>query len=103
MFRCRLLVFFIAFSPAWCLGEELVKYQLPTWKSKHIHDEKKAETIVKTLVKLGCEVKKNQHSGHVDVSYRCPKWRQLRLDSHAEAHQWEKWLKEFRFQTVHKH
>jgi len=93
----------LLFLPALCFGEELVRYQLPTWKAKHVHDAGKAETIVKTLTKLGCDVKKSQHSGHVDVQYRCPQWRQLRLDSHEEAHQWEKWLREFSFQTIHKH
>ena len=72
-------------------------------ESKAIHDSAKADTIVKTLTRLGCEVKKSQHGGHVDVRYRCPKWRQLRCDSHSEAHRWEKWLKEFSFQTVHQH
>lgn len=98
-----LMILLILFLPSWCVAEELVRYQLPNWKAKHVHDVGRAETIVKTLQKLGCEVKKSQHSGHVDVRYRCPKWRQLRLDSHAEAHKWEKWLKEFSFQTVHKH
>ena len=98
-----LMVLMIFVLPAMCFGEELVKYQLPAWKAKHIHDSAKADTIVKTLTRLGCEVKKSQHGGHVDVRYRCPKWRQLRCDSHSEAHRWEKWLKEFSFQTVHQH
>ena len=62
-----------------------------------------AETIVTTLKKLGCEVKTHKHNGHIDVTYRCPKWRQLDLDTHAAAHKWESWLKEFQFQTEHKH
>jgi len=82
---------------------EIVRYQLSDWKTKHIHDSKKAETIASTLKKLGCELKKHEHNGHIDVRYRCPKWRQLDLKTHAEAHQWETWLKEYGFQTEHKH
>lgn len=84
-------------------AEEVVRYQLTEWKAKHIHDAKKADTISTTLKKLGCELKKGQHDGHIDVKYRCPKWRQLDLDSHDEAHKWEKWLKEYGFKTQHKH
>lgn len=89
--------------PTFAMADEIVRYQLTNWKSKHIHDVKKAETIVATLKKLGCEVKSHQHNGHLDVTYRCPKWRQLELESHDEAHKWESWLKEFEFQTEHKH
>ena len=53
-----LMVLMIFFLPAMCFAEELVKYQLPAWKAKHIHDSAKADTIVKTLTRLGCEVKK---------------------------------------------
>ena len=84
-------------------ADEIVRYQLSEWKAKHIHDAKKADTIAATLKKLGCELKKSQHNGHIDVRYRCPKWRELKLDSHDEAHKWEKWLKEFQFKTEHKH
>ena len=98
MFGLSLILF-----PAIGVADEIVRYQLTNWRAKHIHDQKKAEKIFTTLKKLGCEVKKNQHNGHVDVTYRCPKWRQLELDSHAEAHKWEAWLKEFEFRTEHKH
>ena len=89
--------------PSLAMADEIVRYQLPQWKAKHIHDAKKADTIAATLKKLGCELKKHQHNGHIDVQYRCPRWRELKLDSHADAHKWEKWLKEFEFKTEHKH
>jgi hypothetical protein len=84
-------------------GAEIVRYQLESWKAKHIHDAKKAEQIAETLTKLGCELTKEQHNGHIDLKYRCPQWRQLDLKSHEEAHKWEAWLKEFQFKTEHKH
>jgi hypothetical protein len=103
MFKRLLMTFALVSIPALAMADEVVRYQLADWKAKHIHDEKKAESIVITLKKLGCEVKKHSHDGHIDVMYRCPKWRQLELDSHDEAHKWESWLKEFEFQTEHKH
>ena len=103
MLKRLLFAFSLLLIPSIGMSAEIVRYQLGSWKAKHIHDEKKAETIVTTLKKLGCEVKKNQHNGHVDVNYRCPKWRQLDLKSHADAHKWEAWLKEFQFKTEHKH
>ena len=82
---------------------EDVLYRLETWKAKHIHGADKAETIAKTLTKLGCEVQRNDHDGHYDVKYRCPKWKKLSLKTHEEAHKWESWLKEYGFQTQHHH
>ena len=103
MFRILLITALMAALPAIASADEIVRYQLSDWKAKHIHDTKKADTIAQTLKKLGCELKKAEHNGHIDVKYRCPKWRQLDLDSHAEAHKWESWLKEFGFRTEHKH
>lgn len=103
MIRLIVLVLLMTALPSLASGEEIVRYQLTDWKAKHIHDDKKADTIAKTLKKLGCEIKKDQHNGHIDVKYRCPKWKELKLKTHDEAHKWEKWLKEFEFKTEHKH
>ena len=98
-----LLTFVIALSVSSVSAEEIVRYRLPEWKRKHLNDASKATKISDTLTKLGCEVQKAAHNGHIDVKYRCPEWKQLDLDSHEEAHKWEAWLKEFNFQTEHKH
>ncbi|TWU39640.1 hypothetical protein [Novipirellula artificiosorum] len=107
MFRVLLFSAIVALSPALApavsAADEVVRYQLTEWKAKHIHDEKKADTIAKTLKKLGCELKREEHSGHIDVKYRCPKWHELKLDTHDEAHKWETWLKEYGFKTEHQH
>ena len=101
----RLIALFVALAvmPSMVSAAEIVRYQCKEWKAKHIHDDKKAETIGKTLTKLGCELKKEQHNGHIDLKYRCEKWHELKLESHDEAHKWEKWLKEYNFVTEHKH
>ena len=103
MIRMIVLAVALMTMPAAFAGDEIVRYQLTEWKAKHIHDTKSADTISKTLKKLGCELKQEQHNGHIDVKYRCPKWKELKLDTHAEAHKWEKWLKEYNFTTEHKH
>lgn len=103
MFRIFAFVVAVALVPAVGSADEIVRYQLSSWKAKHIHDAKKADTITKTLQKLGCELKKEKHNGHIDVKYRCVKWRQLKFDTHEEAHKWEKWLKDYDFKTEHKH
>lgn len=82
---------------------EVVHYQCKEWKAKHIHDVKKVDTIVKTLKKLGVEVKQEKHNGHFDVKYRCPKERHLPVKTHAEAVKWEKWFKEYGFKVYHTH
>ena len=103
MIRILALLFAFTLVPAMASGAELVKYQLTNWKAKHIHDTKKSDVIAKTLTKLKCEVKKEQHNGHIDLKYRCPKWHTLELKTHEEAHKWEKWLKEYGFTTKHEH
>ena len=103
MIRLIAMFFLLTTVPMLAAADEIVRYQLPDWKVKHIHDTKKADTIAKTLKKLGCEIKQEQHNGHIDLKYRCEKWRELKLNSHKEAHQWESWLKEYHFKTEHKH
>ena len=104
MLRSLLLfAFVVALGITGVSAEEIVRYRSPEWKRKHLNEKAKATKIADTLTKLGCEVQKADHNGHIDVKYRCPEWKQLDLDSHDEAHKWEAWLKEFGFQTEHKH
>ncbi|MEM6362826.1 MAG: hypothetical protein AAF539_12275 [Planctomycetota bacterium] len=102
---CRLiLIGLIAVSTTTLASAaESVRYRCVNWKAKHIHDTKKADTIEETLKKLKCEVKRHAHNGHDDVKYRCKEWKTLELKTHDEAHQWEAWLKQYGFETQHKH
>lgn len=107
----RPVLMLLAFAVASCVmaapqqagAEEIVRYQLTDWKRKHIHDLAKAEKIADSLKKLGCEVEKAEHNGHIDIRYRCPQWRQIKPKTHDEAARWEKWFKEFGFQVEHVH
>jgi ABC-type proline/glycine betaine transport system substrate-binding protein len=105
--------FLTAAAAALCLGSagesamaaerEIVSYRLKDWTTAEFEDSGKAETHYKTLKKLGCEVKQEQHEDHIDVTYRCPKWREIAVKSHSDAHKWEDWLKDCGFETKHKH
>lgn len=90
-------------STASAAEQEVVAYRLAAWKTVHFDDARRAETHAKTVKQLGCEVKSGSHGGHIDVSYRCSKWRKISLNSHDKAHQWENWLKACGFETRHQH
>ena len=83
--------------------KEEVRYRCVDWKTKHIHKADQADKIAKTLKDLKCEVKREEHDGHIDLKYRCPDWRKMTLKTHADAHKWENWLKQYSFETEHHH
>lgn len=103
MIRIAAFLMLLFAAPMVSSAAENVTYQLKDWKAKHMHDTKKADKIIDTLKKLGCEVERHQHGNHYDVKYRCPKARKLELKTHKEALAWEKWLKEYGFVTKHTH
>jgi NADH dehydrogenase FAD-containing subunit len=87
-----------------CAAEKaVVKYRLTKQKTVHLDDGKVAKGYDQLLKKLGCESKLGSHSGHYDLTYSCPKWRQAEFDGHAAAHKWQAWLKRLGFETAHKH
>ncbi|MEX0715628.1 MAG: hypothetical protein WD066_03540 [Planctomycetaceae bacterium] len=82
---------------------EVVAYRLTNWKTLHFDDAAKAQTHADAVKRLGCEVKTDNHGGHVDVAYRCSEWKQIELSSHSAADAWERWLKASGFETRHQH
>lgn len=82
---------------------EKVEFRLMTWKSLHFDQASQAKEYFQTFKSIGCECKQESHGDHIDVAFRCPKWRSLSLKSHAEAHKWEAFLKKAGFETAHKH
>ncbi len=84
-------------------SKETVRFRLTEWRSIHLKDEKKTNEIAVTLKKLGCEAAGHSHGDHFDLRYRCVKWRALTVESHAQAHKWETWLKKLKFETKHEH
>ena len=96
------MVLMIFFLPAMCFAEELVKYQLPAWKAKHIHDSFKADTIVKTLTRLGHEVKKKPARWARRCAIRCQNGDNFDVTVTLKLIAGKSGLR-FSFQTVHQH
>lgn len=69
----------------------------------HVENEANIPRTIEILKKLGCETKVDQHNGHTDVIFRSPEWKEVTLDSHENADQWEQWLTRNGFQTLHGH
>ncbi len=80
-----------------------VAFRMRNWKAKHIHDASQAKTHADTLRQLGCEVKVAQHNGHTDVQCRTSVWKSMVLDLPDQADQWQKWLQDAGFETLHGH
>lgn len=82
---------------------EVVAYRLADWKEMHFDDPMKAAQHLKAVRDLGCEAKQESHSGHIDIVYRCPQWKQAPVQTHKLAEQWLGWLKAAGFDTHHPH
>jgi len=82
---------------------ESVAYRAKEWKSLHVENEADVQRTIDMLKKLGCETRLDQHNGHSDVTFRSPEWKEVTLDSHENADQWEQWLTRNGFQTLHGH
>ena len=80
-----------------------VKFRLPQTKTVHLHDRVKADQIINTLTLVGCQVRKNEHDGHLDATFSCPNWVTIELPSEDSAHAWQKWFDESGFETQHTH
>jgi hypothetical protein len=83
-------------------GESLA-FQLTDWKSMHFDDANKAAQHAATVKKLGCEVKQDNHAGHIDVTYRSAQWKEMQVKNHNMAEQWENWLSKSGFDVSHSH
>lgn len=92
-----------AAGPAAAAEKEAVQFRLKSWKTLEFEDASKAKAHADAVKKIGCEVTQENHGGHIDVTYRCPEWKQVAVRNHGEAHKWEKWLKDSGFETKHAH
>ena len=81
----------------------VVQFRLPEGRSAHFEDSRSAEKVSQTMMRLGCEVRRQNHGDHMDIAYRCPQWRTIDVASDAEAHRWQTWLKNQGFETAHRH
>jgi hypothetical protein len=82
---------------------EIVAYRAAEWKTMHFEDPALAAQHLKAVQDLGCEAKQDNHNGHIDVTYRCPTWRQVPVQTHKLAEQWLVWMKGAGFDVHHPH
>ncbi len=81
----------------------VIAHRLIDWETRHFDDATKAQQHMDVLHKLGVEVRVEQHQGHSDVIYRSVNWKPWQVGSDELAHQWEDWLRDSGFQTLHGH
>jgi len=82
---------------------ETLAFRRTEWNELHFDDPAKAELHLKTLKQLGCEGQLANHSGHVDVTFRCVEWKTLDVANHELAEQWGAWLKTSGLEVSHTH
>ncbi len=91
-------------APEYATGSEVVEFRLVGWKTIHGKGGDQDQQIIDQLTKIGCEVKVAEHSGHSDIKYRAPSWRDVHVADHAQAEKLMAWLKQNGFEVApHKH
>lgn len=91
-----------AANPAILAGSSSKKvgFRLTDWKTIHSHSDADAQQQIATLTKLGCEVKAQQHDGHIDIRYRCVDWKTLKVATDQLVNQWTTWCEAKGMETV---
>ena len=77
-----------------------IGYRMTGWKTIHGDGSPQQAETISALQRIGCEVTRNDHAGHVDISYRCPSWRSFPVENDEQAREWHNWLVEQAFETV---
>jgi hypothetical protein len=93
----------LGFGSTRASAAEVIQFRLVEPRTVHLDDENSARSYDKSLKDLGCESRLDGHSGHFDLTYRCPQWRQLELADHASADKWQEWLRSLGFEVGHSH
>ena len=100
-FTC--VLFTVSMMTSGVQATETIAFRLPAGHTMHFNEPSLAEQHLAAVRKLGCEANKDQHEGHIDVSYRTVNWKSLDLTSPALTQQWEAWLKGAGFETLRGH
>lgn len=79
---------------------KIVGFRATEWKTIHSGSQDQAKQTIATLTKLGCEVKSDNHGDHIDINYRCPQWRSMKLDTDTLVNQWSIWCDTQGMETV---
>ena len=78
----------------------VVGFRSQQWQTRHMHDLKAADELYEALQRVGCEVTKANHNGHIDINYRCAMWKTITVENADFAVQWSNWLASAGLQTV---
>ena len=79
----------------------VIAFRMAKPNTKEFDDPKKAKEFLAALKKIGCTAKAEDHAGHIDVTYQQPKWSELNVASDELVHQWQGWLNNGGFETLH--
>ena len=80
--------------------QKTIAFRSTNWQHKHIHDVAKAEKLVNSLEKIGCEVNQFDHNGHLDVKYRCATWKSITVENEKFQKEWAAWLASQGLETI---
>lgn len=75
-------------------------FRVTDWKTIHSKSAAEAQEDITTLKKIGCEVVSSDHGNHIDVKYRCPEWKSIKLATPDLVTQWSQWCKTKGMETV---
>lgn len=75
-------------------------FRLTEWKTIHTNTEEQAQKELEILQRVGCEVDSQNHDNHIDVRYRCPEWKSIKLASDQLVSQWAVWCQAKGMETV---
>ena len=70
---------------------KIVGYRTTDWQTVHTASSDEADQTVATLKRIGCEVDTNNHGDHIDIKFRCPEWRSMKVKTHTLQAQWSSW------------
>ncbi len=77
-----------------------VGFRMANWRTIHGDGAQAAQDTIATLQGIGCEVKQENHGGHVDIVFRCPSWKAINVQDDQQSGQWRQWLVNHQFETV---
>lgn len=75
-------------------------FRLTAWKTIHADTQQQATLESDALKKIGCDVTTENHGGHFDVKYRCPKWKSMKMSTESLRTQWSAWCVAKGMETV---
>ena len=81
----------------------MIAFQTKDWVKKHFEKEGVGAEFVVVCKALGCEYKEDNHDGHADIQFRCPKPRHIECPNHEAAEARAEWLTKLGFMAKHDH